>query len=256
MKRLNFMNLSVIMSLIPVVVLARPTPGAAAQRPYVVTDTGQKDCYAAAGGVISPPALGEELYGQDAQYRGPQMAFRDNADGTVTDLNTRLMWQKGDSGHGMNWAQALSYAETLTLAGHDDWRLPNARELQSIVDYTRAPDAVDLDRRGPALDPLFEITEPETYFWTSTTHLEAPGRMFGAQAVYICFGCGMGWMGTPGTSQKRFINVHGAGAQRSDPKVGDPRQFPQGRGPQGDDIRINNFVRCVRGGEVAASALR
>jgi len=51
--------------------------------------------------------------------------------------------------------------------------------------------------------------------------------------------------------EKRRINVHGAGAQRSDPKSGDPKQFPQGRGPQGDDIRIYNFVRCVRGGLIA-----
>jgi hypothetical protein len=40
--------------------------------------------------------------------------------------------------------------------------------------------------------------------------------------------------------------VHGAGAQRSDPKAGNPADFPRGRGPQGDAIRIYNFVRLVR----------
>lgn len=45
-----------------------------------------------------------------------------------------------------------------------------------------------------------------------------------------------------------YSDVHGAGAQRSDPKTGDPAQFPHGRGPQGDVIRIFNFVRLVRGG--------
>jgi hypothetical protein len=44
------------------------------------------------------------------------------------------------------------------------------------------------------------------------------------------------------------MDVHGAGSQRSDPKSGNPSQFPYGRGPQGDVIRIYNFVRCVRGG--------
>jgi hypothetical protein len=44
------------------------------------------------------------------------------------------------------------------------------------------------------------------------------------------------------------MDVHGAGAQRSDPKAGDPTRFPYGRGPQGDVIRIYNYVRCVRGG--------
>jgi hypothetical protein len=44
----------------------------------------------------------------------------------------------------------------------------------------------------------------------------------------------------------RYVDVHGAGSQRSDPKSGDPAMFPHGRGPQGDVIRINNFVRVAR----------
>jgi hypothetical protein len=44
------------------------------------------------------------------------------------------------------------------------------------------------------------------------------------------------------------MNVHGAGAQRSDPKSGDPANWPYGHGPQGDEVRIYNYVRCVRGG--------
>jgi hypothetical protein len=50
----------------------------------------------------------------------------------------------------------------------------------------------------------------------------------------------MGFMGGA------WRDVHGAGSQRSDPKAGDPANFPQGRGPQGDAIRIYNFVRLVR----------
>lgn len=174
----------------------------------------------------------------------------DNGDGTITDRATGLIWQKGDSGRPMNWRDALAYAEGLRLAGRDDWRLPNAKELQSIVDYSRAPDAGDASRRGPAIDPVFRLTEPESYFWTGTTHQESPhGR--GSQAVYVCFGRALGHMRSPGQSPGQAveaINVHGAGAQRSDPKTGDPAQFPQGRGPQGDDVRILNYVRCVRGG--------
>jgi hypothetical protein len=44
------------------------------------------------------------------------------------------------------------------------------------------------------------------------------------------------------------LDVHGAGAQRSDPKAGDPRIFSRGRGPQGDVIRIYNYARLVRNG--------
>lgn len=53
-----------------------------------------------------------------------------------------------------------------------------------------------------------------------------------------------------------MVDVHGAGAQRSDPKEGDPADFPHGRGPQGDVIRIYNFVRCVRGASAASARHR
>ena len=46
----------------------------------------------------------------------------------------------------------------------------------------------------------------------------------------------------------QYVDVHGAGSQRSDPKAGDPAMFPHGRGPQGDVIRIYNYVRLVRNG--------
>jgi len=64
---------------------------AAPPGPYVVVDTGQTACYDDAGRVISPRP-GERFYGQDAQYDGAQPAYQDGGDGTVTDLNTGLMW--------------------------------------------------------------------------------------------------------------------------------------------------------------------
>ena len=54
----------------------------------------------------------------------------------------------------MNWEDALAYAEDLDLAGYRDWRLPNAKELQSIVDYTRSPDTTS----SAAIDPLFSAS--------------------------------------------------------------------------------------------------
>jgi len=50
--------------------------------------------------------------------------FVDNGDGTITDLATGLMWQKSDSSQGMDWEDALTYAEESELASYDDWRLP------------------------------------------------------------------------------------------------------------------------------------
>jgi hypothetical protein len=165
-----------------------------------------------------------------------QNKYADNGDGTITDLATGLMWQKADCGTTMNWEKALSYAEKLKYAGYDDWRLPNAKELQSIVDYTRAPDAIDPAYQSAAIDPVFGLTETESWFWTSTTHGD---NLFG---IYVCFGQALSarkWNGGP-------MNAHGAGAQRSDPKSGNPAKYPNGLGPQGDEIRIYNYVRCVR----------
>ena len=170
--------------------------------------------------------------------------FHDNADGTVTDRATGLMWPKADSGAGMNWGRALAWVQQLNATnylGHSDWRLPSAKELQSLVDYSRVP----------AIAPVLQISQladgEYPFFWSSTTHLDGPPGHLGGAAVYVCFGRALGWMRfPPGTGEYRLLDVHGAGAQRSDPKIGDPAMFPHGRGPQGDVIRIYNFVRCVR----------
>jgi len=178
--------------------------------------------------------------------------FTDNGDGTVTDAATGLIWQQDDSVTGRTWEQALSYAENLVLAGRDDWRLPNAKELQSIVDYTRSPDT----HGTAAIDPVFNCTliidegdgPNYPFYWAGTTHAnwtESPGYM----SVYVCFGEALGWMRSPFPPYEyTLMDVHGAGAQRSDPKYGDPDDWPYGNGPQGDVVRIYNHVRCVRGG--------
>jgi hypothetical protein len=183
--------------------------------------------------------------------------FQDNGDGTITDRATGLMWSKADSGRGMNWQEALAWVQAKNrenFLGHNDWRLPNAKELQSIVDYTRAPQAFKADRRGPALDPIFQISRLRDgeypFFWTSTTLCDGPRGIRYRSAVYVTFGRALGYMPVPPFSRNyRLLDVHGAGAQRSDPKLGDPAAFPHGRGPQGDVIRIYNYVRLVRGGE-------
>jgi len=49
-----------------------------------------------------------------------------------------------------------------------------------------------------------------------------------------------------GSARTQLMDVHGAGAQRSDPKTGDAADYPEGHGPQGDVIRIMHYVRLVR----------
>lgn len=229
--------------------------------------------------------------------------FHADGEGTVTDRATGLMWAQADSGKGMNWETALAWVQTQNAAkhlGHDDWRLPSVKELQSLVDYTRSPETT----HSAAIDPLFNCTTITNaakqadfpFYWSGTTHGSQKG---GDAAMYVAFGRAAGWMSSrgmggppprqgddsnvgpgPGGGSNRgpgpgggppsngqppqraaqsqgtnadiyqYINVHGAGSQRSDPKSGDPAKFPHGRGPQGDVISIFNYVRLVRGGGV------
>jgi Protein of unknown function (DUF1566)/Secretion system C-terminal sorting domain len=60
--------------------------------------------------------------------------FTDNADGTITDNLTNLMWQKVASATLQTWENAITNAENLVLASLTDWRLPNIKELQSLND--------------------------------------------------------------------------------------------------------------------------
>ena len=65
-----------------------------------------------------------------------------NGDGTVSDINTGLMWQQVTAPGRYTWLQALNYCETFNLAGYNDWRLPTIKELESIVDLSIYP-AID-----------------------------------------------------------------------------------------------------------------
>ena len=148
--------------------------------------------------------------------------FGNTGDGTVGDRLTGLLWQQEDDGKERNWQQSLGYCENLSLAGRTDWRLPNIRELHTIIDYSRHNPAIDTD--------VFVQQDRTGWFWSSTTHGDSP-RM----ASYICFGKCISVDGR---------DVHGAGAQRSDPKTGSPSQF-ESLGGQRDQVRINNYARCV-----------
>lgn len=149
--------------LIGVLLWVRP-PAANA---YRLPDTGQTMCYDGAGKLISCPAPGQRFFGQDGNYAGPQPAYRDNGNGTVTDLNTGLMWQRGDehNSSGRAWQAAVDYCGALGLANHNDWRLPNRLELISIVNYGRYSPAVIAD--------AFPNCRPFNY-WSSSTYEDSP----------------------------------------------------------------------------------
>ncbi len=93
--------------------------------------------------------------------------FVDNSNGTVTDLSTGLTWQKAPFER-KDWKAALEACEELVLAGHDDWRLPNVTELQSIVNYRHAKPAID----GYTFKGV-PTTVPSSFwlgYWTSTNY--------------------------------------------------------------------------------------
>ncbi len=93
--------------------------------------------------------------------------FVDNLDGTVTDTCTGLMWQKNTAPGTFLWQAALGYCEGLSLGGHDDWRLPNLRELRTLVDYGGGE---------PAIDSVFQAVADN--YWTSSTFNADPIHAF------------------------------------------------------------------------------
>ncbi len=177
---------------------------------------------------------GNESYGQNV--------YVDNGDGTISDLATGLMWQMADDGQTRDWEEALAYSEDLELAGYDDWRLPNVKELQSLVDYSKSVQTTGT----PAIDNMFvlsEIKDPDGesnygFYWTGTTHQD--GNNTSDSASYVAFGEAQGEM------HGSLLDVHGCGAVRSDPKSGDTSDYPDYFGPQGDVRYVYNYVLSVR----------
>jgi len=105
---------------------------------------------------------------------------------TVVDLETGLMWQKGESGD-IIWSKAKKYCEGgffgggLELAGYDDWRLPNEDELGS---------AYRIKNKFPELH--------SSYYWSSTTPTYQPSR-----ASYVHFASG--FMGSHPKSNSYYV---------------------------------------------------
>lgn len=195
--------------------------------------------------------------------------FKDNGDGTITDNATGLMWSQDDSGNGVDtgprsgmlWEDAFVWVQEKNAEnylGYNDWRLPNAKEMQSIIDYSRSPDATG----SAAIDPMFNITQITNeageidypWYWTGTTHKR---QNYGQiNAVYICFGRALGYM------NGSWQDVHGAGAQRSDVKTGDFTHLTYvsdgyyfDQSPQGDAVRSYNYVRLVRDVETTSAEI-
>ena len=78
----------------------------------------------------------------------------------VLDNVTRLVWQRVVSPDAMNWFQAASYCDALTVGGRDDWRLPSRIELVSLIDITQS--------QSGNIDTLAFPNSALEGFWTCT----------------------------------------------------------------------------------------
>jgi hypothetical protein len=129
-----------------------------------VPKTGQTKCYNAAGAEIACTGTGQDGDLQKG-VTWPTPRFTDNSNGTVTDNLTGLMWAENanlPSGK-KTWNDAIDYCNSLSLGGHTDWRLPNVRELHSLIDFSQYNPAL------PSGHP-FENVKTDDYYWASTTY--------------------------------------------------------------------------------------
>ena len=144
---------------------------------YQLPDTGQTYCFQ---GWVPWASIPCEGTGEDGEYSINPMNFTDNGNGTVTDNNTGLVWQKQDDGTVYNWYQASGVYDgsynppstnvcgSLNLGGYSDWRLPTKKELITLVDYSVSINS------GPLINSIFTNAKT-SYYWSSTTSAYAPG---------------------------------------------------------------------------------
>ncbi|MFQ5454774.1 MAG: DUF1566 domain-containing protein [Nitrospirota bacterium] len=129
--------------------------------------TGQNICYDVKGDVVPCEGTGEDG-SLKAGIAWPDNRFvtgKDIESDCVTDNLTGLMWVKSPDTAPMAWSDALSYSSELSLCGYTDWRLPNRKELRSLVNYGVDDTSIWLNQQG------FANVQEDGRYWTSTTYV-------------------------------------------------------------------------------------
>jgi serine/threonine protein kinase len=114
-----------------------------------------------------------ELNDRKRPCRYIQNDYRVNGDGTVTDLATGLMWQQAGSKKGLSFDRANRYIDLLNrdrFAGFGDWRLPDIRELLSLLEQTR-------QNRNMYISPVFD--SEQGWCWSANQKTQTPGAAWG-----------------------------------------------------------------------------
>ncbi len=101
--------------------------------------------------------------------------FLDNGNGTVTDRALGLIWQKIQPSLTMTWENALTFSDSLSLAGYTDWRLPNIKELQSLN---------DAGLTKPSIDKTIFTSMAIGKYWSSTTQFNSATRAWYLDCEY------------------------------------------------------------------------
>ncbi len=88
--------------------------------------------------------------------------IRDNSKQTVYDPSSNLVWQDNNEAKTIkkDWAGAKRYCKNLNFAGYSDWYLPTIKELETIADYSRYPDAY---KKG-------FVNFTSSRYWSSSPH--------------------------------------------------------------------------------------
>lgn len=152
--------------------------------------TGQSQCDQGNGSLGACPG---SPAGQDGAVRaGLTPSFTDNGDGTIRDNVTGLTWEKlSDDGSIHDVDNTYSWYEAFEVkiaalntppcfAGHCDWRVPNRRELESLVNAGRVAPATassfhaDCAPGCGAAACSCALSEQHDYEWTSTTYQDIP----------------------------------------------------------------------------------
>jgi len=157
-----------------------------------------------AGGEVNLPKTGQTTFyaaGDDGDMEKglvwPNPRFTDNGDGTITDKLTGLMWEQVPSGTTRTWTDSLIYTAGLALAGYVDWRLPNIKELESLINSGEADPATWLAGQG-------FINVLAGGYWSSTTY-----RYNTSLACIVYMDDGVDGSGIKTNSSYRVLAVRG-----------------------------------------------